>query len=412
MGRAHPDADLLTAFAEQALSTKERENVLEHLSACVNCRQALALASPAAPVIPAKEIPAKLIPAKLIPAKLIHDKDDRNWRAAFRFGWPSLRWAALAAGVAVAAAVLLVHPGKQNRATQPSASRQVASPAPAGSVAQIASPSAEQSPALARTGQAQSKSEFRSSFSKELSGKPVVSRARPAIGGTLVAGMKQDSAEADKLSAAPSTGAAAFDAASSRGATETVEVSASEPAPATEFYAGNQLVARSQTQASEKAKPAPQAETSQLQISVSAAAVQLPVQNRNVMSVAKAGSSGSRKLLQPVTWAITAGVLQRSLDSGQSWQQALRADHPLLCYASLGDDVWTGGQAGTLFHSADNGMTWAQVQPTMQGQRLSSDITHIDVTRMDVGGSARIVVSTSDNQIWSSADGGKTWDKE
>lgn len=411
MDRTHPDADLLTAFAEQALSPKERENVLEHLALCGNCREALALANPAADLA-AAEIPAKEIPAKLIQEKLIRQKDDRTWLPAFRFGWPSLRWAALAAGVAVAAAVLLVHPGKLNRATQPFANRQVASPAPAVSVAQIASPSAEQSPAVAPTDEAQSKPEFRSSFSKKPSGEPAVTRARQAELGGLLAENKKESVEADKLSPAPSAGAAAFDASASRGATETVEVSASAPAVTTEPSAGNQLMARSQTPASEKPKPAPQTETTQLQINVSAAVVELPVQNRNVLPLAKAGSSASRKLTRPVTWAITAGVLQRSLDSGQSWQQALRADHPLLCYASHGDDVWAGGQAGTLFHSADNGMTWAQVQPSIQGQRLSSDITHVDLTQMEVGGPARIVVSTSNNEIWSSADGGKTWNKE
>src|SRR6202022_4837587 len=45
------------------------------------------------------------------------------------FAWPTLRWAALAAGVAVAAAVLLVHPGKLNQATLPSVNPQVATSA-------------------------------------------------------------------------------------------------------------------------------------------------------------------------------------------------------------------------------------------------------------------------------------------
>ena len=58
--RAHPDADLLTAFAERALSTKERESVLEHLAVCGNCREALALANPAAEFWP-RQIPAKEI---------------------------------------------------------------------------------------------------------------------------------------------------------------------------------------------------------------------------------------------------------------------------------------------------------------------------------------------------------------
>ena len=44
---AHPDADLLTAFAEQALSATERDDVLEHLALCKDCREAIALALPA-----------------------------------------------------------------------------------------------------------------------------------------------------------------------------------------------------------------------------------------------------------------------------------------------------------------------------------------------------------------------------
>jgi hypothetical protein len=35
---AHPDENLLAAFAERALTPNERESVLEHLSACVRCR--------------------------------------------------------------------------------------------------------------------------------------------------------------------------------------------------------------------------------------------------------------------------------------------------------------------------------------------------------------------------------------
>jgi photosystem II stability/assembly factor-like uncharacterized protein len=128
------------------------------------------------------------------------------------------------------------------------------------------------------------------------------------------------------------------------------------------------------------------------------------------MSASKLALPASQTSARNVTWTITAGVLQRSLDSGQNWQNALRADHPLLCYASHDEDVWTGGQAGTLFHSADSGITWAQVRPSIKTQQLISDITHIDVR--DVPGPAEIVVSTSNNEIWSSADGGKTWEKK
>ena len=33
----HPDADLLTAFAEQSLAESERARVMEHLSRCSDC---------------------------------------------------------------------------------------------------------------------------------------------------------------------------------------------------------------------------------------------------------------------------------------------------------------------------------------------------------------------------------------
>ncbi len=44
----HPDAESLNAFAEQALSERERGDVLAHLAACGRCRQIVALAREAA----------------------------------------------------------------------------------------------------------------------------------------------------------------------------------------------------------------------------------------------------------------------------------------------------------------------------------------------------------------------------
>jgi len=42
----HPDADLLAAFAENAMPKAERKQVLTHLSACADCREVLYLAFP------------------------------------------------------------------------------------------------------------------------------------------------------------------------------------------------------------------------------------------------------------------------------------------------------------------------------------------------------------------------------
>jgi hypothetical protein len=225
----------------------------------------------------------------------------------------------------------------------------------------------------------------------------------------MLADNKKESAQANKLPAAPTAGAKvfAFDAPTSRGANETVEVTNENVAVETAPSAEGNLMARNQSPAIEKAKPARSTESSQLQDTVSTSIVQLPLQGRNVASMAKPKSSAKQTSTPNVTWTVTNGFLQRSLDSGQSWQSALRWDHPLLCYATHGADVWTGGQAGTLFHSADGGVTWVQVQPAIKGQQLGADITHIDVR-----GPAEVIVFTSNSETWSSTDGGTTWEKK
>ena len=241
----------------------------------------------------------------------------------------------------------------------------------------------------------------------------------------LLAENKQGSGQGVGGAAMPSAGAVALDAPTSRRATETVEVSGAAAVVEVAPSADNTLMARNETPAIEKAKPAPQEPAPQekeMQVQVNeqqktlAAAVPglAKSQARAMVSSAKMASPVSQSLAHRVTWVITGGVLQRSPDNGQSWQDALRADHPLLCYASQGENVWAGGQAGTLFHSANGGVTWSQVQPAVKAQQLSSDITHIDVRGAvrDVRSPAEIVLSTSNSEIWSSEDGGQTWKKK
>jgi hypothetical protein len=430
--RAHPDADLLAAFAEQALSATERDGVLQHLALCGDCREVVALALPAADMVPPRTAPQT---ADEDSVRITASRADSPAQPKLTFAaWPTLRWAALAAGVVVVAAVLLVHPGKLNQATLPSTNPQVATTAPPASGLQtpsssapsspIASPPADQFAVLAETNEPRRKSELQ--LSRKLKAGQVVTPSPQRESGTLLADNKKDSGLADKLAAAPSARARAFayDARSSRVATETAGASGAAAAVTTEPSTENVLMARNNAPrndapAIEKAKPAPQEMEVNEEQKAQAAAVPGPARSltRNVMSAAKLASPASQSLaVAPhVTWAITGGVLQRSLDSGQSWQDALHADHPLLCYASHDADVWTGGRVGTLFHSADGGVTWAQVQPSVKARQLSSDITHIEVrgeSRDDARPPAEILLSTSNSETWSSADGGKTWSKK
>jgi hypothetical protein len=442
--QTHPDADLLTAFAEQTLSASERDGILHHLALCGDCRDVIALALPAADVVPPQTADEDRVRTTVsragapAPHKL-------------SFAWPTLRWAALAAGVVVAGAVLLMHPRKLNQATLPSANRQVATTAQPASgsrtgsslvaspvpSSQIPSPLADQSAVLAKSYEPRPKSELQ--LSNKLKAGQVVTPTPQAESGILLAdNNKKESRPADNLPAAPSAGARVLDykARTSPEATETVEVSGAAAAVTTEPSTDYALMARNNAPpkdapAIEKAKPALQDKgADEKEQKSKAATVPGPagLQARNVISAARLASTATESVAPHVTWTITGGVLQRSLDGGQNWQDALHADHPLLCYASHNEDVWTGGQAGILFRSANSGVTWVQVQPSIKGRQLGSDVTHIEVrdevqaddlrgnVRDDVPGSPRgpaeIIVSTSTNEIWSSADAGKTWDKK
>jgi hypothetical protein len=428
----HPDAELLTAFAEQALSATERAGVLEHLALCGDCREVVALALPtdllAIPTAANAETEASAIPAK----------SRWSWLSSAHFAWPGLRWAALAAGVAVAAVVLLLHPGKLNQATLPSANQRVApaadpriasSPVESSPVASspVASSPVQQLTTLAKADETRVKPELQ--MSKKFKAGQAASPL-PAQSGMLLAGNKTGSAQADKPSAVPFGGPPAFEPGESapRTVTESVQVAAAAEAVSVEPSSEDTLLARNPAPAIEKAKPAlsePEV-IGQQNNQAAYGAAPAGLQSRNVMSAAKQSPSSNQTLARQravnqtlanetlannVTWTIKTGILQRSLDSGQSWQNALHADRPLLCYAGRGLDIWTGGQAGTLFHSSDNGLTWVRVQPSVKTYGLTSDVTRIDI-HDNLRDPVEIVVFTSNHEIWSSADGGRTWNKK
>ena len=93
--QAHPDPDILTAFAEQVLTPAEREKILGHLAACAPCREVVALSLP---VMQDEQI-------VLRPAK------PRFWSVG-------VRWVAVAAMVIIAVTLVVQQPWKERRQTQ------------------------------------------------------------------------------------------------------------------------------------------------------------------------------------------------------------------------------------------------------------------------------------------------------
>ncbi len=84
----HPDADQIAAFVERALPVHEREQLLDHLAGCQECRAIVALS------LPEVEEPAKPSPAVA----------RRPWWASWGLAWP-----AAAAIAALSFFVLYVH---------------------------------------------------------------------------------------------------------------------------------------------------------------------------------------------------------------------------------------------------------------------------------------------------------------
>jgi hypothetical protein len=244
--------------------------------------------------------------------------------------------------------------------------------------------------------------------------KQAPSPAPPAEYGMLLAGnmngRKKDSVSANKPATPGAAGAMVIDSSTGRN-TETVEVASAAAAVSSEPSVAGGQMARDEVAAVEKAKPAaPELDanaTASNEVQKTAVSDVPNAARYSAGDFAYRSSLSKAAALPRAAWAITAGVLQRSFDGGQTWQSALRADHSLSCYVVSGRDVWAGGLAGTLLHSADGGVTWAKVHPSFKEQALASDISHIEAPA-----AGKVTVSAGDHEIWTTTDGGLTWEKK
>lgn len=108
-------------------------------------------------------------------------------------------------------------------------------------------------------------------------------------------------------------------------------------------------------------------------------------------------------------WTLTSdGMLQRSIDSGKTWETILVASPGTFrALTADGFDIWVGGAKGALYHSIDAGQHWMQVQPTADGEALSMDIIGIEFPDLMHG-----TLTTADKHIWITADAGQTWTRQ
>jgi hypothetical protein len=101
----------------------------------------------------------------------------------------------------------------------------------------------------------------------------------------------------------------------------------------------------------------------------------------SIVSAATASDALTSANLIP-RWTLSAdGTLQRSLDSGTTWQTiAVSSQTIFRALAADGLNIWVGGAGGALFHSSDAGQHWTQVRPVADGQALEDDIIGVEFT--------------------------------
>jgi hypothetical protein len=445
----HPDANLLTAFAERSLPDRERAAVLEHLARCGDCRDVLALASPTSEAVQTVITPAR-----------------RGWLT-----WPVLRWGLVAAGgiVVVSLGILqyqrhLAPATMVARQTQPEAvatnlQTQPATPSPAAVPAEKQEQAAAGAGSAGKTGPEFAEHKLIARAEAPLASvqepKVVGGAASGAVHGQLLHGpqmptqWQQQSARAQvSVPAAPSATAkqqAADMAARIPSAAETVEVQAAGGAAPVGTETRNK---ESQLQA-EAGQPQPELDFSARAVGKAKPAVNPEAAAAAPMStLARSASQGTTgaNAAPMLRWTISpAGGLQRSFDQGNTWQdvnvnagpvptasftsvevvakaaptpakdnyadkKALKAAPAALIFravAAIGPQVWAGGSNGALYHSPDAGGHWTQVVPTADGALLSGDIVGLEFSDPQHG-----KVTTSTAEVWITTDAGQTWQKQ
>ena len=371
---AHPEADVLTAFYEQALSGAEREDVLRHLSRCGECREVMALS-----------IPPPLAGATPIDAEKATGARPRGAARQAWLAWPTVRWAGVAAGVAVVASVLLLRPERQSETT--------VAVAPAGQNERTAPPSedkfsgtAAQTPAQLGTMKSDSGNATMRDDARAVTG-PGSVHTRAAAGAESFEAKPGGQQRGDQLAKQAPAAPAAVIGGPLRGV----------------FVGGSDAPARP----IQKSKDAP---TEEMELESRAqkneiAGKPLPSGGELDSNIARAKKLSAANIVPQ--WSLAQGRLQRSSDAGTSWQTVLQLQQSLLCVGALGSEVWAGGQGGTLAHSNDGGTAWTMVHPATEAVVLSGDIVVIEVRS-----ATEIALSTSSHEQWTTSDAGHSWTKK
>jgi hypothetical protein len=357
----HPDPDVITAFVEKSLGERERDQVLGHLALCRDCREVVTLS------FPEQEAPLSAA-ASVRPV----------WLA-----WPVLRWGALVACIVVVGAAVTLQ--RQFRGGLPAAERadtsKVAQETPQTAFDATAVPAAKAN----LPPPSEAKPDVHAAARK-------VESAKESLQGFVIAAKTENSP-----ASAPGLRDQGLSIPAQTGAVE-VESAAGAVNPS--------------SNAMDEAVPGRAKDTLQPSLPGAAMAGGGPMAAKPAVALAQSGLAKkalAAPLGVPPRWTLSAdGTLQRSLDSGRTWETiSVAGQAGFLALAADGLEIWVGGVKAALYHSSDAGQHWRQVQLTANGELLSDDILGVEFTDRLHG-----TVTTSRQEKWHTADAGQTWQKQ
>lgn len=360
-GSPHPDADLLTAFAENALLEGERNDILAHLAVCEPCRAVVASANAAAdPEEAPRPAPAPVRPPI------------RTW----------LPGVALAASLFVmVASTVFFYRGLHSVPRQPTT---------------VASTPATEKPAAVPTPQTTVATAAPAPAS------PKHNRARPRPARSASPPIPTEETQVAAAPPPPPPSPSTPDTSVRTSLAELAQQGQS--APPTE-QAQLQAEMRKSTSgvhgAMAEAKAAPRA---------------APSATQSVQVEASDSFNQSLQTTQPAVRGLIAGIALRSsfriADGGQLerssqsgiWQPVSIAPGVHFRAISVsGTSVWAGGDHLRLYHSADNGVSWTEVHLPASADR-SRAVVHIRIDSPQ-----KLTVEDDRGATWSTDDGGATW---
>jgi hypothetical protein len=410
----HPSPDLLNAYVEQSLSSAENTHLMTHLSACAECREVVFLASGAAEeevllplVAAAKPVEVRLPAAAMpVPDELRgcavlepRPKSSRNW-------W---KWAAPLAALVIVGSTALIERDRIAELLNPPSSetayvrgRTEAAPAISPETPAMKSGTPPQpSPTADSTEQHANALSLNLPEKQMMKGGPASARASNKKNGAAeqtFADTREDALRRRMLESQLASNLENPHAdlrtgtAQAKAAPSVASVLQSDEAASNAPNGGNDLtyIAPDAVQPQSLAKSSLVANDQAAGGSVAA------------MSMARQKAAGNSH------WRIGKdGQLERSTGTG-TWTQKLTSEEVTFrAVASVGNDVWAGGNGGALFHSSDSGEHFNKVMLSANGQTERGAIVSIHFDTVQQGR-----VTSDAGATWTTADGGQSWSKQ